>query len=70
MLAGIWVVVKQLEAGFRHQICPAMLVRVNFAVVGFKSRQIAHGFRSLESEGFQNACGTQHKASTNVGLSP
>ena len=37
MLAAIWVVAKNLDAGFHRRICPSMLVRANFAVTGFKS---------------------------------
>lgn len=49
MLAAIWVVVKHLDAGFRSRICSAMFVRVNFAVAGFKSLPIDHGFGSLKA---------------------
>ena len=55
MLAAIWVVVKLLDAGFRRRICPAMLVRINFAIAGFKSLPILHGLGSLMFEGLPMA---------------
>ena len=55
--AAIWVVVKHLHPGFRHRICPAMLVRfkigpempvrVTFGLAAFKSLPILHGFGDL-----------------------
>ena len=73
ILAAIWVVVKHLHAGFRHRICPAMLVRfkicpempvrVNFGVAGFKSQSILQGFGSLRVFRIPVA---QHNVATNL----